>query len=323
MSTDISNSAETAGKSRPRSVRISGWKRWGLLLTVPYVGGLVMLAGIQRSLIYHPYPAKSLRADVAALAPGRVHDVVTRTEDDLELCGWLILAAGHTAKSDDELKDELAKGRLLSLYFGGNAGNRSYRLLEIETLAEAGADVLIFDYRGYGDSAGEPTEEGLARDSRAVWKYATDNLKIEPARIVLFGESLGGGVATRLAQDLSQKLTAPAGLILRSTFSSLTDAAAAHFSWIPVRWFLIDRFPSEQRIHDVTCPLLQFHGRRDTIVPVKLGQKLFAAAPETSSNGQPKRFVELPRADHNDVIETSRREVVGELLEFFRTLKEE
>ncbi len=323
MSNEVSNATEPAGKNRPRPARISGWKRWVLMLTVPYIGGLVMLAGIQRSLIYHPYPAKSLRAEIAGLTPGRVHDVVTKTEDDLELHGWLILAAGHVAKTADELQDELSQGRLLSLYFGGNAGNRSYRLLEIEALTEAGADVLIFDYRGYGDSAGEPTEEGLARDGRAIWKYATDTLKIEPTRLVLFGESLGGGVATRLAQDLSQKMTPPAGLILRSTFSSLTDAAANHFSWIPVRWLLIDRFPSEQRIRDVTCPILQFHGRRDTIVPVKLGLKLFAAAPETSSNGLQKRFVELLRADHNDVIETSRREVVGELLEFFRTLQKE
>ena len=280
-----------------------------------------MLAATQRSLIYQPYPAKSLPAHVAALTPGRVHDVVTKTEDDLELRGWLILAPGHTAKTDDELKDELAQGRLMSLYFCGNAGNRSYRLLEIEVLGQAGADVLIFDYRGYGDSPGEPTEEGLARDSRAVWKFATDTLKVAPNRMVLFGESLGGGVATRLAQELIQKQTPPAGLILRSTFSSLVDAAANHFSWIPVRWLLIDRFPSDQRIRDVTCPLLQFHGRRDTIVPISLGQKLFAAAPEQSASGQPKRFVELLRADHNDVIESSHREVLEELREFFRVLR--
>lgn len=294
-----------------------------MLLTVPYLGGLLMLAGIQRSLIYHPYPAKALPAQVAALSPGRVHDVVTKTEDDLELRGWLVLRPGRSAKSADELKEKLAEGRPLTLYFGGNAANRSYRLLEIETLGEAGSDVLIFDYRGYGDSQGEPTEEGLARDSRAVWKFATDTLKIEPTRIVLYGESLGGGVATRLAQEWCQKQTPPAGLILRSTFNSLTVAASYHFSWIPVRWLLIDCFPSDERIRDVTCPLLQFHGRRDTIVPLPLGQNLFAAAPDQSSNGQPKRFVELLRADHNDVIETSRREVTGELLEFFRAIQKE
>lgn len=314
---------EPVPKKLLRPARISAWKRWVMLLTVPYLGGVLMIAWMQRSLIYHPYPAKELPAQIAALTPGRVHNVTTKTEDDLELRGWLVLPAGHSAKSEEELKDKLAQGRPLTLYFGGNAANRSYRLLEIETLSEAGSDVLIVDYRGYGDSQGEPTEEGLARDSRAVWKFATETLKVESSRIVLYGESLGGGVATRLAQECCQKQTPPAGLILRSTFNSLTGAASFHFSWLPVRWLLIDRFPSEDRIHDVTCPILQFHGRRDTIVPIALGYELFESAPEESSNGRPKRFVELLRADHNDVIETSRREVARELLEFFRAIKKE
>ncbi|MCX7421001.1 MAG: alpha/beta hydrolase [Planctomycetia bacterium] len=314
-------SGEPVAKTLPRPARISGWKRWVMLLTVPYLGGLLMLAWMQRSLIYHPYPAKALPAQMAALSPDRVHDVVTQTEDNLELRGWLVLPPGRSAKSEDDLKEQLAQDRPLTLYFGGNAANRSYRLLEIETLGESGSDVLIFDYRGYGDSSGEPTEEGLAHDSRAAWKFATVTLNVEPTRIVLYGESLGGGVATRLAQECCQKKTPPAGLILRSTFNSLTAAASYHFSWLPVRWLLIDRFPSDERIRDVTCPVLQFHGRRDTIVPLSLGQKLFAAAPDAAENGQPKRFVELLRADHNDVIETSRREVMGELLEFFRPIK--
>jgi fermentation-respiration switch protein FrsA (DUF1100 family) len=314
---------EPVAKKWPRPARIRGWKRWVMLLTVPYLGVLLMLAWMQRSLIYHPYTAKALPAQVAALSPGRVHDVVTKTDDDLELRGWLVLPPGQAAKSEEELHKKLAQGRPLTLYFGGNAANRSYRLLEVEVLGEAGSDVLIFDYRGYGDSQGEPTQEGLAHDGRAVWKYATDTLKIEPKRLVLYGESLGGGVATQLAQECCQNKTPPAGLILRSTFNSLTDAASYHFSWLPVRWLLIDRFPSDERIKDVTCPVLQFHGRRDTVVPLSLGQKLFAAAPDESSNGRPKRFVELLRADHNDVIETSRREVAAELLEFFRAIKAE
>jgi hypothetical protein len=202
------------------------------------------------------------------------------------------------------------------LYFPGNAGNRAYRELELRLLTDAGADAILFDYRGYGDSPGEPSEEGLARDARAVWRFATETNKIEPRRLVLFGESLGGGVAVRLASDLSEQHTPPAGLILRSTFSSLTDAAAHHFPWLPVRWVLIDRFPSERRIRDVTCPILQLHGRRDTIVPFRLGQKLFAAAPEKSASGIAKRFVELPNANHNDVIETSHGEVLAAVRDF-------
>lgn len=179
-----------------------------------------MFVASQRSLIYQPFVEKSLPAKLAALPTGRAHDVTARTEDGLDLHGWLILAKGHVAGTDKVLDAKLAEGRPIVLYFGGNAANRSYRTLEVEVLADAGADVLIFDYRGYGDNLGDPSEEGLARDARAAWRFATETKKIEPRRLVLFGESLGGGVAIRLASELSQKKTPPAGLILRSTFSS-------------------------------------------------------------------------------------------------------
>lgn len=303
---------------RPRRpFRLRGWQRWLLVLTVPYLGMLIMLVSIQRSLIYHPFAQKSLPAKLSTLTPGRTHDAAVRTEDGLDLRGWLVLAKGHLANTEKEVDAELTKRRPVVLYFGGNAADRSYRLFEIEVLCEAGADVLIFDYRGYGDSAGEPSEEGLARDARAIWRYATEIKKIEPRRLVLYGESLGGGVAVRLASDLGQKKTELGGLILRSTFNSLSDAASCHFRWLPVRWLLVDRFASDQCICHITCPLLQLHGRRDTIVPFRLGQQLFAAAPEKSATGLAKRFVDLPNADHNDVMETARREVFQALQEFF------
>lgn len=296
------------------------WKRWLLIVTMPVAGMVVMLVSLQRSLIYQPFVEKPLSAQQAGFGSGRAHDVITKSEDGLDLHGWLILAKGHAAGTGKELDAKLAEGRPIALYFGGNAANRSYRTPEVEALASAGADVLIFDYRGYGDNFGEPSEEGLARDALAVWRFATESKKIEPGRIVLFGESLGGGVAVRLAEEFCQKQTPPGGLILRSTFSSLTDAGSFHFPWLPVRWLLLDRFPSEQRIRNVTCPLLQFHGTRDTIVPFPLGQKLFVAASDNSSSGVAKKFVELPKADHNDVMETSGREITQAIHEFLTTV---
>ncbi len=301
--------APLSASSPRRPLLLSPWKRWLLIVTIPTVGVLMMFVAFQRSLIYHPFVEKSLPAKLAALPTGRAHDVVTKTEDGLDLRGWLILAKGHVAGTDPEVDAKLAERRPVVLYFPGNAGNRSYRTLEVALLADAGAGVLIFDYRGYGDNLGEPTEAGLARDARAAWRFATETKKIEPRRIVLFGESLGGGVAIGLASELAQKKTPPAGIILRSTFNSLTDAGAYHFPWLPVRWLLFDRFPSEQRIRNVTCPILQFHGRRDTIIPLRLGKKLFVAAPARSESGVPKKFVELPKADHNDVMETSKADV--------------
>lgn len=296
--------------------RLRPWTRWLLILTMPCVGVLVMFVAFQRSLIYQPFVEKSLPAKLAVLPTGRAHDVSVRTEDGLDLHGWLILAKGHVAETNEDVDEKLAEGRPVLLYFAGNAANRSYRTLEVAVLADAGADVLIFDYRGYGDNLGNPSEEGLARDARAVWRFATETKKIELRRILLFGESLGGGVAIGLADELSKKQTPPAGLILRSTFSSLADAGAYHFPWLPVRWLLIDRFPSEQRIRNVTCPLLQFHGRRDTIIPLQLGRKLFVAAPAKSASGFAKQFVELPNADHNDVMETSGTEIAKAISAF-------
>jgi fermentation-respiration switch protein FrsA (DUF1100 family) len=220
------------------------------------------------------------------------------------------------------LRRELSEGRPFVLYFSGNAGHRAYRHDDVQVLTRAGADVLICDYRGYGDSSGEPSEEGLARDAQAIWQSATTDYEVAPSRIVLFGESLGGGVAIRLASELEKKQSPPRGLILRSTFNSLPDTAAYHFPWLPVRWLLFDRFPSESRIRDVMCPILQFHVCRDSVVPLALGQKLFAAAHNQSASGVAKRFVELLIADHNDVLETSSRLVSNEIVEFFKVTKD-
>jgi fermentation-respiration switch protein FrsA (DUF1100 family) len=178
--------------------------------------------------------------------------------------------------------------------------------------------VFIFDYRGYGENAGSPTEEALSADAQSVWEYATDERKIAPDRFILYGESLGGGVAVRLASELSEAGTPPGALILRSTFTSLVDMGSHHYPWLPVRLVMVDRFPSAERIPAVTCPILQIHGARDTIIPIKFGRRLFETAPEASATGIPKRFVELPKADHNDVIfvaEPEMRQAVGEFLE--------
>jgi len=125
-----------------------------MLLTVPYLGALVMIVSMQRSLIYQPFVEKSLPAKNAGFATGRAHDIVTRTEDNLELRGWLVLAKGRSATSAEQLAAELKQARPMVLYFAGNAANRSYRVPEIAVLNDVGADVLLFDYRGYGENPG-------------------------------------------------------------------------------------------------------------------------------------------------------------------------
>ena len=203
------------------------------------------------------------------------------------------------------------------LYFCGNAGHRGYRLADFEVLIAAGAEVCCFDYRGYGDNLGTPTEADLRRDARSAWNLLTGPLQIPASRIILFGESLGGGVATRLAADVCADQQIPGGLVLRSTFNSLREIAAAQFSWVPVGLLLVDRYESQQCVGGVTCPVLSLHGERDTIVPLTSGRMLFDSAPPQSHNGVLKQFVPLPHADHNDVIETETPRVLESLRRFF------
>ena len=122
------------------------------------------------------------------------------------------------------------------------------------SLVRSGAEVCCFDYRGYGENPGSPTEADLHRDARAAWNHLTRSLKIPERRIVLLGESLGGGVATHLAADLCTADEVPGGLVLRSTFNTLTSAASWHFPWLPVNWLLRDRFESQRCIDRVACP---------------------------------------------------------------------
>ena len=183
------------------------------------------------------------------------------------------------------------------------------------------AAVRIQPAASSADNPGRPSEAGLHADARAIWKFATDQYGIAPDRLVLFGSSLGGGVAVRLAADVSRAGTPPAGLILRSTFSSMTDAAAFHYPWLPVRLVLIDRYASVAVMPKVTCPVLQIHGSRDRIIPLELGRRLFNAIPERSAGGIARRFVELPTAGHNNVMLVAGPTVESSICQFFEDVR--
>jgi fermentation-respiration switch protein FrsA (DUF1100 family) len=280
---------------------------------------------LQRRLIYHPLRETPdlRRAGIALRAP--ITPVRFTTEDGILLNAWLIPTV---AMGDGDLASAVADDRPFCIWFNGNAGHRAHRLPQISLIHKADAHVLIADYRGYAENAGSPSEEGLARDARAAWKYARDTLKVPANRIVFCGESLGGGVAVRLAADLCQNGTPPGGLFLQATFSSLVDAGKHHYPWLPVSWLLRDRFDSLSRIATVTCPIAMVHGRRDWIVPLEQGRKLFDVAPDESSQGVPKSFVELPTAGHNDIMDPAigavpiYAEALGRLIEKVAALVE-
>ena len=238
-----------------------------VIVTLVASGLIALIWSQQRRLIYFPSPGPVPSA-ASVLPDGR--DVVLQTEDGIGLGAWFFPA-----------------GRSAVVVFNGNAGDRSLRADLAVALNRAGLSVLLLDYRGYGGNPGSPTEEGLASDARAAQAWLSAQPGIE--RIVYFGESLGAAVAVGLAVERP-----PAALVLRSPFTSLADVGAVHFPWLPVRLLLLDRYPSIERIAAVRAPLLVIAGDRDDIVPASLSRRLYDAAAE------PKRFVLVPGAGHND-----------------------
>ena len=230
-------------------------------------------------LTYHPAPGSDLRMLELGI---EADDVWLRAEDGVRLHGFWLPAPDSAARA--------------LLYLHGNAGNASHRLPRADALRRLGLHVLLLDYRGYGRSEGQPDEPGLYRDARAGLAHLERERRISGACTLILGRSLGGAVAVDLAQE-----RALGGLVLESTFSRAGDVAAEHYGALG-SWLAGDRFDSLAKIAALRAPLLQLHGDRDRVVPFALGRALFAAAPD------PKTFVPLPGAGHNDDAgEASRR----------------
>ncbi len=256
--------------------------------------GLLALLWIgQRRLIYFPYPSRIPEA--GAVLPG-AREVTFETEDGLTLGGWLVEAA-----------DTQPWGAVV--VFNGNAGHREFRAPLAAELSARGLTVLLFDYRGFGGNPGRPSEAGLLLDGRAARNFLAAASDLEPSRVVLLGESLGTGLAVALAAEL-----APAALILRSPFTSLADVGRHHYPFLPVSLLLRDRYASIDSIADVEAPLLVIAGEEDRVVPIALSLALYQAG------GEPKRFVAIPGADHNDYSLLAGPLLIDEIVAFLRSL---
>jgi fermentation-respiration switch protein FrsA (DUF1100 family) len=234
---------------------------------------LGLLWAFQRQLIYLPSNAPVASADT--VIPGG-RDVVLQTSDDLSLGAWFVPAG------------EPDRG-LAVLVANGNAGDRSLRAPLARALASRGLAVLLFDYRGYGDNPGSPSEDGLARDVRAAHDFLVDEVGPAAEHIVYYGESLGAAVVTELATDHP-----PAGLVLRSPFTSLAAVGRFHYPFLPVGTMLRDDYPLAEQLAGVQVPVTIVYGTQDTIVPPDQSRAVAEAAPHLW------RVVQIARADHND-----------------------
>lgn len=258
------------------------------LFAVLIVPGL--FAGLQRSFLY--FPLSQEPPPIASVLPG-AEEVTFRTEDGVDLRGW------YRAAQD---------GAPTVLVFNGNAGDRSHRAPLATALAQRGFGVLLFDYRGYAGNAGTPSEEGLLADARAA-ADALHSRGVDAGRTAYFGESLGAAVAIKLAAERP-----PLALILRSPFTSLKEMAEVHYPWLPVGPVLVDRYDSISLIGAVRAPLLVVAGTDDRIVPLSHSRRLHDAASE------PKRFVEIEGADHNDLALLAGDRLIEEVTRFLRSV---
>lgn len=182
-----------------------------------------------------------------------------------------------------------AEPRPVVLFCHGNGGNISHRLETIEYVLRLGADIFIFDFRGYGQSDGKPNEKNIYADARASYEWLTNEGKYAPEQVVVFGRSLGGVVAVDLAYQVQCR-----GLVVESSLTSAAAMAAKMFPFFPVGVLLRYKLNSLEKITGISCPVLVTHSPDDDIIPFEMGEQLYAAA------NKPKRFVKL-RGTHNEL----------------------
>jgi fermentation-respiration switch protein FrsA (DUF1100 family) len=246
---------------------------WGLTFLALLVVGIfwgIMLRWFEHNQVYHP--SRAFMATGAELRRP-FENVFFETSDGVKLNGWFFPAGTNSHQSP-----------VTFLVCHGNGGNISHRLELYRILLETGINVFVFDYRGYGLSQGRPSEEGTYQDSQAALRWLQ---KRGLSRVIVYGESLGGGVASELC--LREHTL---GLVLQSTFTSIPDIGAELFPWLPVRRLSKIKYDTLAKLPRITVPILVMHSRNDGLIPFRHGERLFAAAHE------PKLFWEI-EGDHN------------------------
>jgi len=246
--------------------------KWLLIVAaVVYLGGLAVLYVKQREMLF-PAPPVGRTAPAAAGLPEAEEHVLT-TADGEKVIVWHVPAK---------------PGRGVVLFFPGNGDFLAGRVARFKGIIADGTGLVALSYRGYAGSSGSPSEQGLLQDAAAAYAFTTARYRAE--QIVVWGFSLGTGVAVALAAEH------PVGrLILEAPYTSTADVAGVHFWFVPISLLMRDQFHSDRRITGVTAPLLIMHGSDDPVIPIAFGERLFGLARE------PKQFVRLPGGGHDNL----------------------
>lgn len=238
-----------------------------------YVVLIGLMFFMQRNMMYITSSAKPSVKDVGVIG---LEEISVQTEDGLSLFGWY--------KAPYPLSNPTI------VWFHGNASNVGITTWRAFPYLKQGYGLLAVEYRGYAGNAGAPTEQGLYQDGRAFIEW----LKAKGAGdkdIILYGESIGSGIAVQMAVEYPAIHT----LILESPFTSTVDAAAFHYPYVPVKWLIHDRYENIGKIKDIKSPLIVTYGDRDRVIPHRLGEAPFNAAPE------PKSLIVIEGGDHNNL----------------------
>ncbi len=275
-----------------------------LVLGLKIVVGLLVTYGVvaflawrfQEKLAFPGHKAALIAPRDVGLEDGRI--VTVQTSDGLMLKGWYLPPA--TAPD-----------------FGGKAGGLLWFYGNLESVSGLGPIVrelrlpemalLILDYRGYGESRGRPTEEGLYRDAEAAWNFLATRPEVDSSRIAVYGRSLGSAMALYLAERKNV-----AGVVLDSPFTSARDMARLHYGFLP-RSMVRLSLDNVSRARRIRAPLLVFHGTEDRIAPSWMGETVARA-------GRARELVWIEGADHNDTYELDLRAYRSKLHEFLRSV---
>jgi uncharacterized protein len=271
------------GRPQPAGRLMTALMWVGVVAVALYLCMAVMIYFAQRSLMYFPDTAHVAPADAGL---PQVEEVALTASDGVNISAW------HAAPREN---------KPVIIYLHGNGGALHYRAERFRKLIADGIGLVAVEYRGYGGNPGSPSEQGFIADAKAAYDFAVKHYPTP--QLVLWGESIGSGVAVALAAEN------PVGrVILEAPFTSALALGARHYWYLPVRLMMKDQFRSDERIGKVTAPLLILHGVHDRVVPYAMGEELFDLA------NQPKHIVRFLDGGHEDLDANGALHAVGRFL---------